>query len=526
MQKYILLLVPVILLSAVNIVLAQNTAPQVDIKNISYDAQNNQCTVEYAITDNEQSEVEVAVSLSRDEGTTYLFPAEAITGTGLVASNEDLTLTITVNADSLSQYELEATDLLFKIAAKDKEAVDINAMLNRVTPELLQGYMSQIEGIRHRTAGRDHYINTQNLLEGTLMDGSFQNRSQAFNFDNQESKNVIGRKAGHTDEGATYMISAHYDTVDESPGADDNGSGVCGLMAALEILKDYEFEKSILIAAWDNEEDGLIGSTAFVNTHIKAYEKIEGLVNLEMIGYYSEEPNSQSFPSGFELLFADQSAEINANENKGDFIINVANTPSVDLMNAFNSAALTYVPDLKVIALESPGTGSAIPDLRRSDHAAFWQKGYPALMITDGANFRNPFYHSPEDKSEHLNFDFMSQVVKTTLATLADKAGIVSLGFAEGNFGNKVSVPSLHAENGFSFTLSGEGNKRMIAYTLPAQSKQAKLKLSNIEGQLIESFRLAGKTHTIEVELPAEGLYVLTLDVNGFKPYTKRIVYY
>jgi len=522
MQKCILLLMPFIFTGTINVLQAQNTVPSVSIKNIDFDAVNNQCTINYSVSDNEQETVEISVALSRDEGTTYLFPTENIEGIGSVATNEDLTLKITVNEDSLNRYNLSADDLLFKIIAEDQAAVDINAMLSKVNPELLRGYMSQIEGIRHHTAGRDQYLITQNLIEGLIAEGNFQNRSQAYNSGSTQSKNVIGRKAGYKAEGLTYMISAHYDTVEESPGADDNASGVCGVMAALEILKDYQFEKSILIAAFDDEEAGSGGSNAFVNTEIKAYESISGLLNLEMIGYYSEETNSQTLPNDFELLFADQFNQIEANQFRGDFIINTGNDNSVDLMNAFNSAALTYVPNLKVIALESP----AIDELRNSDHAPFWAKGYPALMITDGADLRNPYYHSPEDKSEHLNFEFMSQIVKATLATIAQQAGIVSLGFAEGSFGNKVSVPALQTHPAFKFTLSGAGKHQVVNYKLPSKINEGQLILSNMKGQQIKTYYLNDNTATIDVDLPIEGLYVLTLQIKGYQSFTKRLVYY
>lgn len=526
MKKYILLLVPIFYISILDVLQAQNTAPLINIENIYFDAENNQCTIEYLVSDNEQETVEISVALSRDEGTTYLFPIENVEGIGSVATNENLTLTLTVNTDSLNRYNLSANELLFKIIAKDKAAVDINAMINQVNPQLLRDYMSQIEGIRHQTAGRDQYLITQQLLENMVADGNFQNRSQVYNSIGTESKNVIGRKAGHLAEDSTYMISAHYDTVDESPGADDNGSGVCGLMAALAILKDYEFEKSLLIAAFDDEEIGLVGSSAFVNKEIRAYETIAGLLNLEMIGYYSEEPNSQTLPGGFELIFEEQSKVVKENDFRGDFIINTGNDNSVDLMNAFNSAALTYVPNLKVIALKSPGDGRAIADLARSDHAPFWLNGYSALMITDGANFRNPYYHSPEDKSEHLNFEFMTQVVKATLATLAQQAGIISLGYAEGSFGNKVSVPTLQANPNFKFTLSGKGKHRLVNYQLPNKINEGQLILSNMKGQQLKTQYLNDNTATIGVDLPIEGLYILTVQIKGYQSFTKRLVYY
>jgi len=243
-----------------NIANAQNNKPAIEIKNITLDVANNNCAVDYNLTDAEETDIDISVYLSADMGQTYLFPVEAIEGDGTVGTG-DLQLIISYNTDSLDKYNIKETDLMFKIVANDNATVDINAMIDKVTPELLQDYMNQIEGVRHRTGGMENYLVTQYLLESSLVNGNYQNRSQEYKFAGFDSKNVIARKPGHSNEAETYMISAHYDTVSDSPGADDNGSGVCGVLAAIEILKDYEFENSILLAGFDNEEDGLIGSS-------------------------------------------------------------------------------------------------------------------------------------------------------------------------------------------------------------------------------------------------------------------------
>jgi hypothetical protein len=167
-----------------------------------------------------------------------------------------------------------------------------------------------------------------------------------------------------------------------------------------------------------------------VTEGIPAYEKIAGVFNFEMIGYYCDVPDCQDIPSGFCSLFPDVCDSMEAQQNKGNFITNVANVYSNPLRYRFDSCARLYVPQLRVLSLATPGNGEITPDLRRSDHAPFWVAGYMALMITDGANFRNPHYHTAGDTIGTLNIQFMTNVVKATLAALASSAGIENSAYA------------------------------------------------------------------------------------------------
>jgi uncharacterized membrane protein YkvA (DUF1232 family) len=100
----------------------------------------------------------------------------------------------------------------------------------------------------------------------------------------------------------------------------------------------------------------------------------------------------------------------------GDFLGIVGNAASAHLVKAVEAAANHAVPELKTITLVVPGNGELLPDTRRSDHAAFWHYGYPAVMLTDTANFRNPHYHQPTDTFETLNLDFLEQVARAVTA--------------------------------------------------------------------------------------------------------------
>jgi len=312
-----------------------------------------------------------------------------------------------------------------KLCANIDPEVDIMAALvEQVDSVQLRTNLELIQGIRHRTEGAEQLLATQNLIRARFNEYGIRMREDTFAFGpTYDGINFIGSQPGCGQNDKVWLIGGHYDTVDESPGADDNGSAIAGMLEAARVLSQYQFEKKISFVAWDLEEDGLLGSTDFVRQLDTTFGTIEGYLNFEMIGYFSDKPNTQSLPPGFNQLFPVQEQEIANNQFRGDFISNVGNTQnSTEIMNAFELAAQTYVPDLKVISLAAPGTGAIVPDLRRSDHTPFWLADIPALMITDGANFRNPNYHSERDVLDSLNFTFMSQVVQASVATIAESA--------------------------------------------------------------------------------------------------------
>lgn len=312
----------------------------------------------------------------------------------------------------------------FKVIADDLEEPDIQGLVDGVQADSLEAHLSSIVGIRNFNTGLEHLENVKDWMEQRFEEACLETYRHDIDSVSNEylAQNIIGRKVGVTD--TTIVIDGHFDTVNISPGADDNGSAVAGVIEAARILSGQCFKHNIDFIGFDLEELGLIGSTRYVAEAIDSLEEIIGVLNFEMIGYYSEEPNTQTLPAGFNLLFPEAYELTIANEYRGDFITNVANEASIDLMEKYENCAAEYVPNLKVISLAVPGTGSLAPDLRRSDHAKFWDAGIPALMLTDGANFRNFNYHTENDVIETINFEFMEDVVKATIATAASLGGM------------------------------------------------------------------------------------------------------
>jgi Zn-dependent M28 family amino/carboxypeptidase len=143
-----------------------------------------------------------------------------------------------------------------------------------------------------------------------------------------------------------------------------------------------------------------------------------------MIGYYSEKPNTQIIPDGFDQIFPSVVADLAKDGNKGNFVISTSDARSQQFGERFVSIANKYVPALKVVSLLAVIDGQLIEALASSDHAAFWENGYQALHIGDGANTRNLYMHSKDDTISLINYEFASKIVKATIANIAEFASV------------------------------------------------------------------------------------------------------
>lgn len=226
--------------------------------------------------------------------------------------------------------------------------------------------------------------------------------TQTFHCDGVDMTNVAAEKKGSLRPNIILVVGAHYDTVYGTGGADDNSSGVAALLAIARLLKDRDLPITIRFVAFANEENPFtkiweeMGSYHYARLCHERGEKIIGMISLEMLGYYSDEPGSQHYPSPFNLLFPDV----------GNFIGFVGNLRSRAWVRSCIGAFRKHC--------RFPSEGAAVPekfrDIARSDHWSFWQFGYPALMITDTSNFRNRLYHTDKDTPAIIDFDRLARV--------------------------------------------------------------------------------------------------------------------
>jgi len=213
-----------------------------------------------------------------------------------------------------------------------------------------------------------------------------------------------GRREGRT--AAPLLIGAHYDTVAGSPGADDNASGLVVLLELAYLLRKVPLSRPVWLAAFNLEEDGLLGSRAFAAELRRAKQPFAGAIILECVGYARNEEGSQRKPTGIPI----------AVPTVGNFLGIVGNEASRGVVDTMVRSAKNRVPALETLTMIVPDRGEQLPDTRRSDHAAFWDAGFPAVMLTDTANFRNPHYHRSTDEIETLNLDFLERVIEAVAA--------------------------------------------------------------------------------------------------------------
>ncbi|MEG3938501.1 M20/M25/M40 family metallo-hydrolase [Microcoleus sp. S36b_A3] len=194
------------------------------------------------------------------------------------------------------------------------------------------------------------------------------------------------------------IIGAHYDTVPGTAGADDNATGVAVLLELARAIALQPLQYPVQLVAFDMEEAGCWGSKHHAAKYKQQQQSIRLMISLEMLGYCNNKPNSQSYPAGLKYFYP----------NIGNFIALIGNLRTVRDMMALSGnirksgQACEWLP--------VPNRGLIVPDTRRSDHAPFWDNGYPAIMVTDTANMRNPHYHQASDKIETLDLDFLAGV--------------------------------------------------------------------------------------------------------------------
>ncbi len=399
----------------------QNQAP--DISNLSLSMTgDNTLTITYDLSDAENDACFVSLYISNDNGTTYQVDASGAEGDVnaliSVGNNKSISWNYTETPSADGSYQV-------KIVADDQQIIDIQGVVDQVDQANLLSKLTFVEGIRHRNTGLNHLLEVREFIDNQFVDFGLNAENTTFDYQGFLAKNYISKIEGTDSDGEIYILCGHYDTVSNSPGADDNGTSVVGMLEAARILSQYNFKKTIKFISFDLEELGLVGSTNYVNNNLMDTETINGILNFEMIGYATEEPNTQSLPTGFNLLFPEAYNEVESQGFRGNFIINVGKANQNDWEDAFSEAADAYVPNLRVITIAAPANWQTLtPDLGRSDHAPFWVAGHPAVMLSGTANFRNPNYHTPGDTIGTINFNFMSNVVKATVGTLAEQAGI------------------------------------------------------------------------------------------------------
>jgi Zn-dependent M28 family amino/carboxypeptidase len=250
------------------------------------------------------------------------------------------------------------------------------------------------------------------FIERSLSDTKLVPRRDGYNVAGKLCQNVEAEIAGSQPE--IVVIGAHYDSVPGSPGANDNGSGVAALLALARRFAGKSPARTLRFVAFANEEPGYfqteeMGSWVYAHRCKERGDRIAAMISLETIGYFSNVPGSQKYPMiGLRLLYP----------SAGNFIGFVGNVSSRALVRQ----TLRTFRAHSTLPAEGAALPANVPGVGWSDHWAFWQHGYPAIMITDTAPFRYPHYHSRTDTPDKLDYESMARLVHGLESVIADLA--------------------------------------------------------------------------------------------------------
>ncbi len=223
-------------------------------------------------------------------------------------------------------------------------------------------------------------------------------------------RNLTIEIKGNRKPGEILIIGAHYDSIQGSPGANDNGSGVAALLEISRMFGTKPRNRTLRFVAFANEEPPFfqepdMGSLVYAKQCREDGDNIVGMVCLETIGYFNDKPGSQEYPPPLGFFYPD----------RGNFIAVVGNTASRKLVRTFTEHFMGSVD----FPVECIATFESIPGIDWSDHGSFWRYGYPAIMLTDTAPFRYPHYHLAGDTPDQIHYPSLAKVVYGTYGALS-----------------------------------------------------------------------------------------------------------
>ena len=314
----------------------------------------------------------------------------------------------------LAGFSIWAYKAMINIRPKvNRPKLNLNA--NRIIDDLEARQKTHVAVLAEEIGPRNVYVPDKlnaaaDYIRGFWEKAGYEVKAQTFTAQEIACQNLSVEIHGQSRPDEIIVVGAHYDTVSWSPGANDNGSAVAALLELSRLFSAEKTETTLRFVAFANEEPPFfktryMGSLVYAKECQKKKENIVAMVCLETIGYYRDERNTQKYPFPLSSFYPDQ----------GNFVAVVGNLRSKPLVRSF-AAKFMEESDFPV---ECAALFSFITGIDWSDHWSFWQCGYPAIMITDTALFRYPYYHSSEDTVDKLDYHSLARVTHGIFRALA-----------------------------------------------------------------------------------------------------------
>jgi Zn-dependent M28 family amino/carboxypeptidase len=260
------------------------------------------------------------------------------------------------------------------------------------------------ETIGERNVWRAGSLKTAvNHLSSNFEEAGYAVTDRTYRVEGQEVSNLEASITGSDSAGETLIVGAHYDTVAGTVGADDNATGVAAVLELARQLRESKPRKNIRFVIFVNEEPPFfqtsrMGSLVYAQQLRRENVRVSAMISLEMLGFYSDVPGSQKYPALLGLFYP----------SRGNFVGFVGNSESRDLVRR----AVRLFRESTSFPSEGIAAPAEWPSIGWSDQWSFWQERYPAIMVTDTALFRYPYYHTRLDTANRLDFGRMARVVE------------------------------------------------------------------------------------------------------------------
>lgn len=268
----------------------------------------------------------------------------------------------------------------------------------------LRKHVAAIAGAPHNVAHPEALEKAALHIEAELAGMGYKVRRQAFRTDGQPVRNLEAVIEPARADAPTLVVGAHYDSCLDSPGANDNATGTAAIVELARSLADLRGRSSLRIrlVLFVNEEPPYfrteqMGSLVYARALKRGGESVVGMLSLETLGFYSDHPRSQHYPTPLDMLYPD----------KGDFVAFVGQTSS----RSFVRRTIGAFRDVAHFPSQGGTAPSFLQGIDWSDHWSFGQVGIPAVMVTDTATFRYPHYHSTSDTPDKVDAERLARVV-------------------------------------------------------------------------------------------------------------------
>jgi hypothetical protein len=252
-------------------------------------------------------------------------------------------------------------------------------------------------------------------VRGELTRAGYAETDEVFRADGVTCRNFVVERPGTTRPREVVIVGAHYDGVINKPAANDNASGTAALIELARAFTHIDTARTLRFVAFTNEEPHhfqteSMGSLVNARRARQRGDDVVAMLSLETVGYDDTRPGSQQYPPPLSLFYPD----------RGDFIAFIGSTEMAPLvrraLGTFRASA-RFPSEGAALSARTPGVGW-------SDHWSYWQVGYPAIMVTDSAPYRDPNYHTPRDTPDKLDFDRMTRVVAGLVPVVRDLATV------------------------------------------------------------------------------------------------------